>query len=139
LLPNRNQQSYQTRSLTWWANDKPEVETLLRELLGRRRSKPTTISKKKSKAPIYLVTIFFHDHGNAEDFYFGKLNTHKGTVQLELDLTRIAAHGRKQRLNCAMEDTETIALKEISDDDRLVLLKEEEYKTLQGLVIDKLQ
>lgn len=139
MLPNRNQQIYQTKSLTWWANDKPEVEALLRELLERRRSKPATIGKKKSKTPIYLVAISFHDHGNAEDFHFGQLNIKKGTVQLALDLTRIAAHGRKQRLNCAMEESGAMALKEISDDERLVLVKEEEYKTLQLHVIDKLQ
>lgn len=139
MLSNRNNQGYQTKSLTWWANEKPEVEDLLQSLLDRRGVRPATLSKKKGKDPIYLVTISYHEHGNAEDFHFGLFNKKNSSIKCALDLTRIAAHGRKQRLNCAMEEAREVPFEEMDDTDRLVQLKADEYKTLNEIVINKLQ
>lgn len=138
MLPGRYSIAYQTKSLTWWANDKPEVESLLRALLDRKQIRPASLAKKKGKFPIYLVTIALHDHGNAEDFHFGRFNKRARTIRCELDLTRIAAHGRKQRLNCAMEESKEVSLKELADEVRLVLLTSEEYHSLKETVISKL-
>lgn len=138
MLSGRYATSYQTKSLTWWANDKPEIETLLRALLDRKQVRPATLAKRKGKLPIYLVTISFHDHGNAEDFHFGRFNKRSRAIRCELDLTRIAAHGRKQRLNCAMEESKEVPLKELTPEVRLVLLSSDEYRALKETVISKL-
>lgn len=136
MLSNRNIQTYETRSLTWWANDKPGVESLLRKLLNRKQIKRASLRKRKN--PVHLVAISFHEHGNAEDFHFGKYFAKDKTLKYELDLTRIAAHGRKQRLNCAMEETQKLVLDELSDDERLVTVNDEEYQHLVDEVINKL-
>lgn len=138
MLPGRNTQSYETKSLTWWANDKPEIEDLLQSLLDRRGVRPVTLGKKKSKDPIYIVAISHHDHGNAEDFHFGHYNTKAKKLKYELDLTRISAHGRKQRLNCAMEESREATFEDLGDDERLVLVKPEEYEALIDIVIAKM-
>jgi len=138
MLPHRNVHSKRTKSLTWWANDKPEIETLLRELLERKSVALTTLRRKSSSKAVHLVCIFLHDHGNAEDFHFGQFNSKQDKLNYELDLTRIAAHGRKQRLNCAMEETQVVSLEELREGDRLVSVASEEYQTLVDTVINKL-
>ncbi len=138
MLPGRNSAPQHTKSLTWWANDKPEIEDLLRSLLDRRGVRPMTLSKKKSKDPIYIVAISHYEHGNAEDFHFGHYNTKAKKLRYELDLTRISAHGRKQRLNCAMEEARDATFEDLDENERLVLVKPEEYEALNEIVITKM-
>jgi len=135
-MRNRYARTDRTKSLTWWANDKPQVESLLKNLLARKRVQPNSLLKKR-KTPGYFVAISYYEHGHAEDFHFGRTNPKDGSIRYELDLTRIEAHGRKQRLNCAMEESKQITADDLGEVD-LVSLKESEYRTLRDTVVRKL-
>jgi len=138
MLPHRNVSTEKTKTLTWWADDKPEIESLLRALLERKPLTSTSLRKKSSANPVHLVCIFLHDHGNAEDFHFGQFDLKKDTLNYELDLTRIAAHGRKQRLNCAMEEAKAVSLEDLAEGERLVSVASKEYQAVIEAVSNKL-
>lgn len=130
-------------ALTWWADQKPQIERLLQDLLKRRDcSRALLPAKAGPRKKRYMVAIRLREHGKAEDFHVGYISPQDGSLHYELDLTRIQAHGRKHRLNCAIEESVTIPPERITDAlkdaDRTVWLEEREYRILAEDVIRKL-